>query len=70
MPAIRKLAKETALVVMAYNNGATLRVIGGAYRVSPGTVRNILLREGITLRRRGRKNRVLPVEHYVKMIKD
>ena len=45
------------MVVMAYNNGATLRTIAGAYRVSPGTIRNILLRSGIDLRKRGRKTR-------------
>lgn len=57
MPAVRKLAKETSQVYMAYENGATIRIIARAYKVSPGTIRNILIRGGYALRRRGRRKK-------------
>lgn len=54
MPAIRKLSMETPQILAAYANGRSLREIATMYEVSTGTVRNILSREGVVARGRGR----------------
>ena len=55
MPAQRKLLKETPQIVDGYVSGnMTLRALASIYGVANGTIRNILLREGVALRRRGR----------------
>lgn len=53
----------------AYLNGATLRSIGDVHDVSAGTVRNLLLEMGVSMRPRGRRSkaavhnpRILPLE--------
>jgi transposase len=55
MPALRKLLKETPQILEAYRNGSTIREIAEVYKVSTGTVRNILNRNDEPLRPRGRK---------------
>jgi transposase-like protein len=64
-----KLTIAREQVREAYRNGATLRQIGDVHDVSPGTVRNVLMEMGETLRPRGRRKkseihdpRILPVE--------
>jgi transposase len=56
-----KLATAREQVVEAYRNGATLREIADFHKVSPGTVRNMLIEEGASLRRPGRRGGA-PVE--------
>jgi transposase-like protein len=58
MPASRKLLKETPQIVDAYVEGnMTLRALAALHGVANGTIRNILLREGVDLRRRGRQRK-------------
>lgn len=64
-----KLAMVHEQVREAYRNGATLRQIGDVHGVSPGTVRNVLIEMGETLRLRGRRKksatndpRILPID--------
>ena len=64
-----KLAMARDQFREAYRNGATLREIGEVHGVSAGTVRNVLIELGETLRSRGRRKkgdthdpRILPVE--------
>jgi len=62
MPAMRKLTRETPQIISAYDGGTDLRKLASFYNVSPGTIRNILCREGVQMRRRGRKSKVVPSE--------
>jgi hypothetical protein len=52
-----KLSTSRDQVREAYRNGATLRDIGEVHGVSPGTVRNVLMEMGETLRPRGRRKK-------------
>ena len=52
-----KLATVRPQVQEAYRNGATLRQIGDVHGVSPGTVRNVLIEMGETMRSRGRRKK-------------
>ena len=68
-PMKNKLATARDQVREAYRNGATLRQIGEVHGVSAGTVRNVLIEMGETMRPRGRRKRadmhdprILPVE--------
>jgi transposase len=58
MPALRKLLKETPQILEAYRNGSTIREIADTYKVSSGTIRNILKRSEEPLRPRGRRPKV------------
>ncbi len=49
----------------AYRNGATLRQIGDVHEVSPGTVRNLLIEMGETLRPRGRRKHESTVDSRI-----
>jgi transposase len=62
MPALRKLVKESPQILEAYRNGSNIRTIAELYHVSAGTIRNILVRNGEPLRKRGRrpKKEVIP----------
>lgn len=53
-----KLAMHHDQVREAYRNGATLRQIGEVHGVSPGTVRNVLVDLGESLRSRGRRKKI------------
>jgi len=56
MPHKRKLQKEELLIVEAYSqHNRTLRELACFHSVSTGTIRNILVRHGVTRRMRGRK---------------
>ena len=64
-----KLATAREQVREAYKNGATLRQISEVHGVSAGTVRNVLIEMGETLRARGRRKKadtseslILPVD--------
>lgn len=67
----RKLATSKDQVVQAYENGATLRQIAEVHGVSMGTVRNLLITEGKTLRPTGRppgprtEDRVIEIDDLV-----
>ena len=51
----RKLITEDQLIVAGYNNDLTLRALAAFYKVSIGTIRNILITNGVKMRPRGRK---------------
>ena len=51
---LRKLDAARPLVRTAYDNGLSMDAIAIAHNVSKGTVRNLLLAEGIVLRKQGR----------------
>lgn len=65
-----KLSTAKEQVREAYRNGATLREIADVHNVSAGTVRNLLIESGESLRRPGRKSGkkkdklLLPVEQF------
>ncbi len=42
-------------VASSYEAGVTIRELGTIYSCSPGTIRNILVRRGVALRRPGRR---------------
>jgi orotate phosphoribosyltransferase-like protein len=50
----RKLDTVRTPVLTAYNNGVSMDAIADAHKVSKGTVRNLLLAEGVNLRKQGR----------------
>ncbi len=55
----RKLKKEEPQIVVAYRDQSqTLRDIARFHKVSPGTIRNILIRHEVSLRMRGRRKKV------------
>lgn len=57
MPRIRKLEAQAAQIAMTYTNaGFTIRQLAVLHSVSPGTIRNILKRQGTSLRKRGRRS--------------
>lgn len=62
------LAREQ--VREAYKNGATLRQISEVHGVSSGTVRNVLIEMGETLRSRGRRKREETVDPRVLPMND
>lgn len=53
----RKLATSKEQVVLAYRNGATMRQIAEVHGVSVGTVRNLLVSEGESIRAKGRPSK-------------
>lgn len=55
MPRIKKLTALEDIIIEAYLNGTSLENLATNYNVSPGTIRNILKRRGIMLRKQGRK---------------
>ncbi len=59
MPHKRKLQKEEALIIEAYVvHARTLRELACFHGCSTGTIRNILLRNGVGRRKRGRRKGV------------
>lgn len=55
MPRVRKLEAINDVIVSSYEMGVSIDLIASTYSVSPGTIRNILIRQGVTLRKQGRK---------------
>lgn len=58
MPRVKKLTAVEDAVVVGYNHGTSLEALASTYNVSPGTIRNILKRRGVTLRKQGRRKTV------------
>ena len=56
MPRPRKLSVDEPHILAGYQNGLTLRELAAQFTTSPGTIRTILMRNGATLRHRGRKS--------------
>lgn len=57
-----KLANAVTEIVEAYANGVSLKKIADLHSVSTGTVRNLLVAEGVTRRPRGRQPKPVAVE--------
>ena len=58
MPRVRKLEAFKDLIVASYRMGTSIDLIASTHNVSAGTIRNILIREGVALRKQGRQKRV------------
>lgn len=57
MPNRRKLETYADQIKFAYSEGEmTLRELALHHKVSPGTIRNLLVAHGVTLRKRGRRS--------------
>lgn len=56
MSKLRKLTLSEENIVAGYKNGLTLQELSAQFSASPGTIRATLLRHGVTLRHRGRRN--------------
>lgn len=54
MGKVRKLDTVRDPILTAYNNGVSMDEIAKAHNVSKGTVRNLLISEGVALRKQGR----------------
>jgi len=57
MPRPRALAIQEPHMVAGYSSGLTIRELAAQFNTSPGTIRTALLRNGVSLRHRGRKTR-------------
>ena len=55
MPRVRKLEVLKDLIVASYRMGTSIDLIASTHNVSPGTIRNILIRQGVALRKQGRQ---------------
>ena len=55
MPRVRILESLTDVIKQGYENGASMADLAATYGTSDGTIRNILIRNGVTLRKQGRK---------------
>ena len=53
----RKLLQVRGQITLAYINGWSLRDLATANITSPGSIRNLLIEEGIALRQRGRQKK-------------
>lgn len=57
MPRVRKLEASKEIIADAYMKGASMADLGSTYGVSEGTIRNILRRLNVTLRKQGRRSK-------------
>lgn len=57
MPRVKKLTALETTIVEGYQAGGSLTLLALVYKVSPGTIRSILKRHGVVLRRQGRKKK-------------
>lgn len=57
MPRVKKLTAIEAIIVQGYLAGGSLERLADTHNVSPGTIRNVLKRQGIELRKQGRKKK-------------
>jgi hypothetical protein len=55
MPRVRKLESLNDIIVASYGLGTSIDLIASTHNVSPGTIRNILIRHGVSLRKQGRR---------------
>ena len=53
----RQLLQIKDQITLAYTNGWSLRDLAGAYKTSPGSIRNLLIEEGVNMRERGRRKK-------------
>lgn len=58
MASIQKLTLVTQEVITSYQNGLSIRQIADLHDCNPGTVRNLLRKEGVVMRSRGRARKV------------
>jgi hypothetical protein len=58
MPRVRKLAAMEFVVVEGYRLGSSIDLIASTHNVSPGTIRAILARNGVAIRKQGRVKHV------------
>ena len=57
-----KLANARMEIVEAYKNGVSLKALAALHSVSTGTVRNLLVEEGVARRPRGRTPKPVAIE--------
>lgn len=57
MPRIRKLEALNDIIVTSYKNGASIKNIAFTNNVSSGTIRNILIRQGVSIKKQGRRHK-------------
>ncbi len=50
----KRLLSLKRYIVIAYEQGCSLRYLAHAYESSPGSIRNLLIEEGVTMRKAGR----------------
>jgi hypothetical protein len=55
MPRVKKLSAIESAIVDGYLAGGSLEALATVYNVSPGTIRAILKRRDVTLRKPGRR---------------
>ncbi len=53
----RELLQVKDQITLAYTNGWSLRDLAEAYHTSPGSIRTLLIEEGVTMRSRGRRKK-------------
>jgi len=53
----RHLLQVKDQITLAYINGWSLRDLATAHITSPGSIRNLLIEEGIEMRQRGRRKK-------------
>lgn len=57
MARVRKLDAYIEIIKEAYLAGASMLDLAATHKVSEGTIRNILIREGVPLNKRGRRTK-------------
>ena len=50
----KRLLSLKYYIMAAYDSGMSLRYLAHAYESSPGSIRNLLIEEGVTMRKVGR----------------
>lgn len=63
MPRVRKLTAFEPIIIEGYLNGTSIDDLATVHGASPGTVRNILIRNGVPIRTQGRKGPVSDKPH-------
>ena len=53
----RQLLQVKDQITLAYTNGWSLRDLADAHITSPGSIRTLLIEEGVTMRERGRRKK-------------
>ena len=61
MPRVRKLTSKEPIVVLGYLQGASIDLIASTHNVSAGTIRAVLKRNGVAIRKQGRIKRAQDV---------
>ena len=50
----KRLLSLKGYIILGYTTGSSLRYLTKAYESSPGSIRNLLIEEGVTMRKVGR----------------